>query len=124
MQRLDALTVELALAAEVDVGRLGPLDALPLSLPGKALLHLRDHAEDSQHNVAHRSLCRDVLVEHGDESHPLLDLMDDVEHVAGVTPEPVEPGDHEFVADPEESNDGREFSPPVATAALVPSQSG
>lgn len=39
-----------------------------------------------------------MWVEHGDERRSLLALVNEVKHVAGVTPEPIEAGDYQFVA--------------------------
>lgn len=49
---------------------------------------------------------RDVGIQHRQERLPLIALVHDVQHVAGVAPKPVEPGHDELVAGPQELDDG------------------
>lgn len=46
-------------------------------------------------------------------------LVNEVERVAGVTAEPIETGDHKFVAGPQELQHGRQLRPTVAAAGLT-----
>jgi len=85
--------IEPALATSVDTITLRPLDTLALPLTDEPTLHLSDHAKYGQHDVAHLAARRDVRVEHGDARATLLGLVNQVEDVAGVAPEPVEAGD-------------------------------
>ncbi len=105
------------LAACVDTFGLRLFDALALPLLQEATFHLRDPAKHRQHGMAHLALGRDTRVENGDESPALLDLVDHVEHIAGVATNPVEAGDHQFVAGPEELDDGCEFGAAFTRAA-------
>ena len=114
MQRPDSLPIEAALAARVSARTLGPFYTLALALLDEAPFHLRHHAEHGQHDVAHLAPGRHVRVEHGDVGAPLLGLVNEVEHVAGVTPEAVEAGDHEFVAGAQERQNGRQLGPAIA----------
>jgi hypothetical protein len=62
---------------------------------------LSDHAEHCHHDPTGLAARRDVAIEHGRERLALIALMNDVQHVAGVAPEPVKAGHHQFVAGPQ-----------------------
>ena len=49
-----------------------------------------------------QTLGRHVGIKYGHRCPLLLALLDQVEHVAGVAAEPIQPGDDEFVAGPQE----------------------
>ena len=62
MKGSDAVAVDATLAACINAFTLGPFDALSLPFLDETSLHLGDHAEHGQDDVAHLSAGRDVGV--------------------------------------------------------------
>lgn len=92
--------VKTRLSAFVDPSTFGLFDAVALPFFNKATLHLGNHAQDSQYDVAHLATGRDMRVQDRDKGSSLLALVDEVENVASVAAESVEPGDDQLIARP------------------------
>ena len=98
----DPRTVELDRPALVDALRLGGLYAGALPVADEPVLHLGDHAEHGQHHLPHRPTGVDRGLQHPEAGAPLLELVDEIEHVAGRAAQPIELVNDEGVAWPDE----------------------
>jgi hypothetical protein len=57
-----------------------------------------------------------VRVKQGDEGTALFAFMNEIEHVAGITAEPIKAGDYQLVTGPQEIDDGRQFGAALPAA--------
>ena len=76
--------IDSAATAEVPPFGFRSFDAFALTFFDKAPLHLSDHAEHGNNNVAYFAARRYVRIKHGDRRPALFTLMDQVQHIACV----------------------------------------
>ena len=105
------------LAAAIDAPLLCGLDARLLALADEPALHLGDHAEHRHEDRARGVLRREGRLEHGQRRALRLELVHEVEDVAGRAAEPVELDDDELVAGADELDDRSQLV--AALAALA-----
>lgn len=105
------------LATLIDTRSFGTLDAVLLPFEDEPTLHLSHHAEHGEDHVPHLATGGDVRVKHRDERALLLTLVDEVEHVARVAPQPVKASDDQFIAGAKESDNSFKLDPTFTAAA-------
>lgn len=80
----------------IDTVAFGLLDAVALAFLDEPSLHLSDHSQNGQDDVAHFPP-RHVRVEHRDERTLLLALVNQVELVSSIAGEPVKASHHQLI---------------------------
>src|SRR5215203_580385 len=102
------------LAALVDPVRLGSLDTSLLALSYEAPFEFGDHAQYRDQDRTGDIGCRELRLKHV-QNRPLLPkLMDEVQNVPGVSPQPIQFDNDKLVALSNKLHDRREFVSAVA----------
>src|SRR5829696_1654032 len=102
------------LAALVDPVRLGSLDTSLLALSYEATFEFGDHPQYRDQDRTGDIGRRELRLKHAQDRPLLPKLMDEVQNIPGVSPEPIQFEDDEFVALSNELHDRREFVSAVA----------
>jgi hypothetical protein len=111
------LAVESTFTSSVDAVSFRLFNTFALTLFDKPPFQLSHHAENGHDDPAGFASRRHVWIEHSDECLPLIALMHNVEHIAGIAPQPVEAGNDKFVAWPQEFDDRHQLGAAFAAAA-------
>jgi hypothetical protein len=83
------LTVESTFTSSVDAVSFRLFNTFALTLFDKPPFQLSHHAKNGHDDPAGFASRRHVWIEHSDECLPLIALMHNVEHIAGIAPQPV-----------------------------------
>jgi hypothetical protein len=117
MQTSDLRCIDPRFAPFVSAHRFSSFDTLSLPFFDEAPFHLCDHAKHSKYDMSHFAACRYMRVKYGHKRATVLALMNNIEDVSSITPQPVKPCNHKLVTLPQKLDDCRQLSAPLAAAA-------
>jgi hypothetical protein len=109
----DFVIIDILLTPLVDAFGFRCVDTRSLPVFEELEFHVGDHAEDGDDHSTHASGRRDFGFKNTEGRALFIKLMNEIEDVAGGSPEPVKPQHNQFVARMQKLHDRLQLGPPL-----------